>query len=225
VDGTQVEVLVTELPDDQWPPPGDQLDWCPRVAALDGRRPADRRRSLAADHMLRDLCRRWHVRGHWYRPGGQPACGPGAHLTASHDGTWVVAAAADRPLGVDVVDCRRASAWVTAIMSADELDQAHAEQPGTPGSRAWGRAWGRAWAVREAALKRAGVGMSIDPRALTVARGPDHSTLCLGGTWWTVGLPDGRTTPVAVGTVDHDHVLALAVEPPVTVRLRGHHLS
>ncbi|MCL2422392.1 MAG: 4'-phosphopantetheinyl transferase superfamily protein [Micrococcales bacterium] len=206
-----VEILVTRPPSG-WPASDDPLDWCPRVEALAARRPVDRQRSLAADRLLSLLCDRWHVGPHAYEPDGRPTCGPGAHLTASHDGAYVVAAISDEPVGVDVVDCQRNTRWVVRIMSADEQVPDADEQ-----SR------GRAWAVREAALKWAGTGMSIDPRALTVTHAPGDPTAHLDR-WWTVTFPDGRTVPVASGAVG-DHALALAAKTPLTIVVDHHDLT
>ncbi len=211
-------------------PSFDPSAWCPRCEALVGRRPVDQVRSLAADRLLSVLCRRWRVPPHGYDPTGRPSCGAGTCLTASHDGDYVVAGIAERAVGVDIVDCRRAGSWIARIMSDDE----RALTPSQAGD-ADGRA--RAWAIREAALKWAGVGLAVDPRALTVAR----DARCCGGhgssqgrvpvrgtvdeTWWTVCLPDGCSVTVMTGTVGADHALALAVETPATVRLRDYVLD
>jgi len=257
----RVEVLVARLPPDalDWPASDDPSAWCPRLGALAGRRPVDRTRSLAADKMLDALCRRWQVPAHRYEPDGRPSCGQGAHLTASHDGDHVVAGIGERAVGLDVVDCRRRSGWVARIMSADERDVPppdltspdRASSGRFPSDAPSAQARGRAWAVREAALKWAGVGMAVDPRTLTVVSGPDRGErgegaslapasqvrlgpgeasrpspgLWLGQAWWTVRFPDGRAVPVVAGTVGADHVLALAVELPVTVSSSDYQLA
>jgi len=256
--GARVDVLVAPVPLG-WlsalDRPSFGISWCPRREALTRRRPLDQVRSLAADKLLSVLCRRWGVPAHRYEPTGQPSCGPDAHLTASHDGDYVVAGIAQRALGVDVVDCRRATGLVARLMSDEEraadLGRAAAGQVSAAGR-------GRAWAVREAALKWAGVGMALDPRALTVVCGAGHldgrrvrasaggtngqarptvpparadpssrpDPVCVvGQTWWTVWFPDGRVVSVVAGTLGADHALALAVEPPVTVRLHDHLLD
>jgi len=207
-----VDVLVAQLPA-RWPAPDDPLDWCPRVEVLSGRRPPERARSLGADRLLSVLCTRWQVARHWYEPDGRPSCGPGAYLTASHDGTYVAAGIAGRPIGVDVVDCQRNTAWLVKTMSDDERDCGTDEQ-----------ARARSWAVREAALKWAGVGFAVGPRTLTVTCCPDPTPLSWSGaSWWTVRFPDGRTVPVVARTT-RDCALALAVQPPVTMNLDDHEL-
>jgi phosphopantetheinyl transferase len=183
-------------------------------------------RSLAADKMLSVLCRQWGVPPHQYDQAGRPSCGTGAHLTASHDGDFVVAGISDRAVGVDVTDCRRRTGWVARILSDDERDvSADGPEGASEASRL-----GRAWAVREAALKWAGVGLGVDPRTLAVVRAAGDGVFCgdsgaglvpswsVGQTWWRVVFPDGGTVTVAAGTIGTDHALALAVEPPVTVR-------
>lgn len=87
---------------------------------------------------------------------GKPRVPGGPEIGLAHGGALVVAAVADRPIGVDVEPIR--------VPGPDLVRGAlH------PDERAGdARAFTRLWTAKEAHLKRSGAGLAIDPRTLVV---------------------------------------------------------
>ncbi|MCL2482185.1 MAG: 4'-phosphopantetheinyl transferase superfamily protein [Propionibacteriaceae bacterium] len=154
----QVEVVYARV-SPQWQP--GPAAWSPRLQDLSAKLPADRRRSLAADKLLDQLCQDWQAGSHTYSSSGQPVA-PAACLSASHDGDWVVAAIAGSGLGVDVVSCDQPTGWIEPFLCPCERRDLPRGDPGPALLTAWG--------VREAALKRLGCGLFLDPRSVMVLR-------------------------------------------------------
>jgi len=90
------------------------------------------------------------------------------HINVSHSGDWVVCAAAEAPVGVDVerVEERTSVEDMLIAFSPDER-RAFAEIPHRD-RRSWVHI---VWTVKEAYLKAHGTGLSVAPDTLTVSLG------------------------------------------------------
>lgn len=171
------------------------------------RRPLDRSRSVVADLLLEDLVQARGGRTHRYLPTGQPVSDlVGVHLSASHDGSWVAAAGANGPVGIDIVDIARFDRIpARLILSRTELDSADAHSESALGKAA-------RWAVKEAYTKCLGVGLKVQPRSLTVALGADG--------WCLVSGPSPkRRSWACLRPLDDGHLLAISASPHLLAEL------
>ncbi|MFT4286062.1 4'-phosphopantetheinyl transferase family protein [Nocardioides sp.] len=96
---------------------------------------------------------------------GRPAiAGTGLHVSLSHTRGWVAAAAAERPVGIDVERIRPVSPGVVARMLTESEQEWLWRQPDA--DRAFTRLW-----VRKEALVKAGAGRLADAGRLDVLAG------------------------------------------------------
>lgn len=170
-----------------------------RVQAL--RRPEQQWQCLTADRLLWALARHQGLGRHAYLPSGQPVI-EGAHVSVSHDTAVVAAVISDDPVGVDVVDVQRCERLEARhVLSPTELQRLidHGGRPEpTPLQKA------RSWAAKEATLKKAGRGLDVDPRRLTLHRGADG---------WTVKGVLPEDSPVQLAALGSVHLVAFAGGP------------
>ena len=191
-----VRIAIARLPADL---PAFDNDWNPadperRAAIARKHRQVDRVRSRIADYLLS----RVSMGTHGYAPFGRPVSTASAlHLSASHDGEWVVAAGSGEPVGIDVVEVRRAARLPDSALSPGERPRL----PGTPAGTELIRL-ATIWAAKEAHSKRLGVGLGIDPASIST-EGVDHRH--------TVARSAGGETLVRLGMLDPRHILAVTV--------------
>ena len=202
-----INVLATTIPT------GPIQESCgPQVSATRNRQIArkrhliDRLRSRVADALLLELS---GGRPHHYSDQGQPlAADPHIHLSATHDGRWVLAASGPRAVGIDVDDMRRIdSSGFHHLLNPDELLAIEASVP--PEDRLLRLA--SIWAAKEAYVKSEGVGLALDPRLLHVDYTDPPRALVRRGS---------RARPVEIRQVDEDHVIAITSEHSTEFTLR-----
>jgi 4'-phosphopantetheinyl transferase len=150
-----------------------------RDQAERSRRPGRVLERLAAEALLRHAAwERWGllpgegalVRNRWGKP--RFADRPGDHFNLSHGGGWVLAALHRSPVGVDVEAEHPSRCGALAAVLSEAERREHEALP----EAAQAPDFFRRWTLKEALLKAAGRGLSVDPRALD-----------LGGR----GLPEG----------------------------------
>jgi phosphopantetheinyl transferase len=190
-------------------------DWKAPVVSLERSRQiarkhhaVDRLRSQIADALLLELLSSGSSTPHRYGASGQPlAPDPGVHLSASHDGRWVVAASATQSIGIDVVDSTR----INPDRFHDHLhpDEYDVIRSCTTSSERI-RHLAICWAAKEAYTKREGVGLTIDPRQLRL----EYLGNSRGVLWHDV-VP----APVEIRQIDRDHLLAVVSEKHSRLRL------
>lgn len=170
-----------------------------RVESL--RRGEQQWQCLTADRLVRALAHHVGLGEHAYLPSGQPVI-DGAHVSVSHDSTVVVATISGTPVGVDVVDVQRCERLdARHVFSPAEMEglSVHGERlQATPLQKA------RSWAAKEAALKRVGRGLDLDPRRLSLHRTPSG---------WTVEGVAPHASPVQLAALGSVHLLAFVNGP------------
>lgn len=135
----------------------------PRIDGL--RRPQDRLNSATGWRLLHRLSR---SHGTTLQRGadGRPRCTPPADVSLSHSGSWVgVALCPDGRVGIDVETVRDVSpSLARRALSTHELSWIHQVPPG----RSRDHRFFRLWTAKEAFLKATGVGLTSDPRSVTI---------------------------------------------------------
>jgi 4'-phosphopantetheinyl transferase len=161
----------------------------------------DALRCLAAEALLRHALGERHGlgAGQWevaIGPHGKPFLTgqPGIHFNLSHAGPWVACAVHDAPVGIDVEAAQAMDPLPAAsIMAAGELS--HFRQLPAQAGQDY---FYRLWTLKESLVKALGVGLSLDPRSITLRLEPQpitasHASLALGGlTLRELPLPEGH---------------------------------
>ena len=194
-----------------------------RLAAM--RRPDDRDRHATAVRLSDLLVRSRAGDGaRVHRRRGAPPQVVGAdaplHLSVSHAGPYVAVAIGPHPLGVDVEEVGADIEWTAAVMVASGEAEAVAALPSADRQAALLRLWVR----KEAVLKAAGVGLTVDPRLVALSDGPGGPVVAaapplpiageimvrdLTGPAGSVSALAGIGGPVA-GVTEHDGDAAIA---------------
>lgn len=116
---------------------------------------------------------------------------PGVHVSLARAGNLALIAICDAPVGVDLEEIRR-----TAFDGFGGVALGPGERARSLPERA------RAWTRKEAVLKAAGLGLTVDPRRVDVSR--DRTTWPVVTTLLDLPVPAGLAAAVAV----------VGVEPP-----------
>lgn len=140
------------------------------------------------------------------RPHGPPRIetDPPLRVSVTHSGAWVLLAAADRPIGVDV------ELVGPGILEIERILLSEHERDAVTGleGRARQVALTRAWVRKEAVLKALGTGMRSPMSELDIVH--DSSATTARGR----GVPGGVRVQIVDLTVDDAHLASLAVVNP-----------
>ena len=114
------------------------------------------------------------------RANGRPECDPPLDVSLSHAGGWIAVATSQRGrVGVDVETLREPSpSLARRCLSAPELAWL-AQEPEVSGLR-----FLRLWTAKEAYLKATGVGLSVDPRDISLDHTGDGPSVCGAAQEW-----------------------------------------
>lgn len=184
-----LRITATAIPPEQtWPAPAPGAA---RQSAIKRRRRAiDRFRSVSADMLLRRLL------GHdaIYEDSGRPLDPTGKRwVSATHDGTWILAALGPDKVGIDVVDISRAHIVPDSAFTPSEREY-------LTHSSSTNRAL--LWAAKEAHLKRHGVGLARSPDTVNISRTEPGRLHAKDAT--------GARSLLHICRLDPEHVFALA---------------
>lgn len=145
-------------------------------------RAQDRRNSTAAWLLLHQLAGDRGATVH-RAPSGRPGAKPPLDVSLSHSGDWIgVALCEAGRIGVDLEKLRPvSSSLVRRCLTVGELAWLHEVQPGTERSHRFFRLW----TAKEAFLKATGVGLSMDPREISIDCSGEEPVLLgdSGGSW------------------------------------------